>query len=202
VRTSASLLAVLAGALTLVGGVGCRGARPGPPTNLPPATASTTLGPGDVFEVFVVGEQNLPKEFRVQPDGSIDFPYVERVQVSGLEPHDVVVLLKKELAANKILSQPQVSLVVKQYNSKKISVIGQVAKPGSVPWTEGMRLVDALGQSGWFTNIADSNHVLLTRRNAKSTVTAEISVDAITDGAQGDVALQAGDTIKVEARVF
>ena len=55
------------------------------------------------------------------------------------------------------------------------AVIGQVAKPGSVPWTEGMRLVDALGQSGWFTNIADSNHVVLTRRNGASSVTAQIS---------------------------
>jgi polysaccharide biosynthesis/export protein VpsN len=155
-----------------------------------------------VFEVFVVGEANLPKEFRVQPDGSIDFPYVERVHVSGLEPHDVVHLLKAKLVENKILSSPQVSLVVKQYNSKKISVIGQVAKPGSVPWTEGMRLVDALGQSGWFTNIADSDHVILTRRTGASSVTAQISVDAITDGAQGDVPLQAGDTIKVEPRVF
>ena len=103
----------------------------------------------------------------------------------------------------KILTQPQVSLVMKQYNSKKISVIGQVAKPGSVPWTDGMRLVEALGQSGWFTNIADSDHVVLTRRTAEGrTVTAQVSVDAITDGAQGDVPLQAGDTIKVEPRVF
>ena len=181
---------------------GCRPARPGPPTKLPVAAASTTLGPGDVFDVFVVGEPGLPKEYRVQPDGSIDFPYVDRLQVSGLEPHDVVQTLKAKLAANKILTAPQVSLVVKQYNSKQIRVIGQVAKPGTMPWTEGMRLVDALGQAGWFTNIADSNHVVLTRRSAASSVTAEISVDAITDGAQADVPLQAGDTVKVESRVF
>jgi polysaccharide biosynthesis/export protein VpsN len=199
VRASSLLLGVL---LPFLPALGCRGARPGPPTNLPAATANTTLGPGDVFEVFVLGEANLPKEFRVQPDGSIDFPYVERLQVSGLEPHDVVHVLKAKLVEKKILSSPQVSLVVKQYNSKKVSVIGQVAKPGSVPWTEGMRLVDALGQSGWFTNIADSNHVVLTRRNGESSVTAQVSVDAITDGAQGDIPLQAGDTIKVESRVF
>ena len=66
-----------------------------------------------------------------------------------------------------------------------------------------MKLVDALSQSGWFTNIADSNHVLLTRQVGKGkTVTAEVSVDAITDGAQADIPLQAGDTIKVTARVF
>ena len=185
---------------------GCRPARPGPPTKLPVAAASTTLGPGDVFDVFVVGEPGLPKEYRVQPDGSIDFPYIERLEVAGLEPHDVVAILKAKLVENQILTRPQISLVVKQYNSKRVSIIGQVAKPGSVPWTEGMKLVDAIGQSGWFTNIADSEHVVLTRltrANGKGkTVTARVSVDAITDGAQGDVPLQAGDTIKVESRVF
>ncbi len=156
-----------------------------------------------MFEVYVVGETNLPKEYRVQPDGSIDFPYVDRLQVSGLEPQDIVKIIKAKLVENKILTQPQVSLIVKQYNSKKVSVIGQVAKPGSLAWTEGMKLVDAISQSGWFTNIADSNHIVLTRNVARDkTVTVVVSVDAITDGAQADIPLQAGDTIKVEARVF
>ena len=194
---------ILAGLLLALPLAACNGARPGPPKNLPAVTTSTTLGPGDVFEVYVVGEANLPKEYRVQPDGSIDFPYIDRMEVAGLEPQEVARAVKAQLVEKKILTQPQVSLVMKQYNSKKISVIGQVAKPGSVPWTDGMRLVEALGQSGWFTNIADSDHVVLTRRTAEGrTVTAQVSVDAITDGAQGDVPLQAGDTIKVEPRVF
>jgi len=194
-------LVCLFGVLLL--GAGCRGSRPGPPKDLPSASASTTVGPGDVFEVYVVGETNLPKEYRVQPDGSIDFPYVDRLQVSGLEPQDIVKIIKAKLVENKILTQPQVSLIVKQYNSKKVSVIGQVAKPGSLAWTEGMKLVDAISQSGWFTNIADSNHIVLTRNVARDkTVTVVVSVDAITDGAQADIPLQAGDTIKVEARVF
>ncbi|MEO6418869.1 MAG: hypothetical protein ABIP39_05650, partial [Polyangiaceae bacterium] len=68
---------------------------------------------------------------------------------------------------------------------------------------DGLRLVDAVSQVGGFTSIADSNHVILTRRISKEkTVTVVIAVDAITDGAQADIPLQAGDTIKVEARVF
>lgn len=182
---------------------GCEGSRPGPPKNLPPPVQSTVVGPGDVFEVFVLGESNLPKAYRVQPDGTIDFPYIDRVTVAGLEPQTIVDLLKAKLVEKKILQDPQITLVMTQYNSKKVSVIGQVAKPGSVPWTEGMKLVDAISQSGWFTSLADSNHVLLTRNvGPAKTVTAVISVDAITDGVQADIALQAGDTIKVDARVF
>ena len=182
---------------------GCGGSRPGPPKNLPPPVQSTVVGPGDIFEVFVLGESGLPKEYRVQPDGTIDFPYVDRLTVAGLEPQTIVDRLKSALVEKKILQDPQITLVMKQYNSKKVSVIGQVSKPGSVAWTEGMKLVDAISQSGWFTSLADSNHVLLTRNiSATKTVTAVVSVDAITDGVQADIPLQAGDTIKVDARVF
>lgn len=182
---------------------GCSGSRPGPPTNLPAPTLSTTVGPGDVFEVSIVGEKDLPKEYRVQPDGTIDFPYINRVKVGGLEPQDIASLLRQKLSDAKILTDPQLSIVVKQYYSKKVSVVGQVTKPGTIPWTEGLKLVDALSQSGWFTPLADSNHVTLTRNVAPGkTVTAVISVDAITDGQQGDILLQAGDTIKIGQRVF
>lgn len=189
-------------ALSLLVG-GCSGSRPGPPTNLPAPTLSTTVGAGDVFEVSIVGEKDLPKEYRVQPDGTIDFPYINRVKVGGLEPQDIASLLRQKLAEAKILRDPQLSVLVKQYYSKKVSIVGQVTKPGSIPWTEGMKLVDAISQSGWFTPLADSNHVTLTRNvGPGKTVTAVISVDAITDGQQGDIPLQAGDTIKIGQRVF
>jgi polysaccharide export outer membrane protein len=182
--------------------LGCGRAHPGPP-NLPAPTLSTTVGPGDVFEVSVLGEKDLPKEYRVQPDGSVDFPYIDRLKVGGLEPQQIEELIKGELVSHKILVSPQVTLVVKQYNSKRVSVIGSVNKPGSLPWTEGMKLVDAISLSGGFTSLADANHVLVTRLVVGGkTVTATVSVDDITDGKLPDVPLQAGDTIKVDQRVF
>ena len=165
---------------------------------------STTVGVGDVFVVQVVGEKELPTEYRVQPDGSIDFPYIDRVQVAGLEPQQIVDLLKRRLVSGKVLSEPQLSLVVKQYNSKRVTVIGAVSKPGTVSWTEGIGIVDALSQAGWFTPLGDSSHVLLTRRSGGGlkTVTAVVSVEQITNGKQPDIPLQAGDTIRVDQRVF
>ena len=195
---SALLSLLLAMALLL----GCGRGHPGPP-KLPTPTPSTTVGPGDVFEVSVLGEKDLPKEYRVQPDGSVGFPYIDRIVVAGLEPQQIEELIKSQLVGKKILVDPQVTLVVKQYNSKKVSVIGSVQKPGSLPWTEGMKLVDAISLAGGFTSLADADHVLLTRLVGPSkTVTATVSVDDITDGKLGDVPLQAGDTIKVEARIF
>jgi polysaccharide biosynthesis/export protein VpsN len=180
----------------------CGRAHPGPP-NLPTPTASTTVGPGDVFEVSVLGEKDLPREFRIQPDGTVDFPYLDRLQVGGLEPQQIEELIKHDLVEKKILVLPQVTLVVKQYNSKKISVIGAVQKPGSLPWSEGIKLVEAISLSGGFSSLADADHVRITRLvSGGKTVTATVSVDDITDGKMSDLPLQAGDTIKVDQRVF
>jgi len=182
--------------------VGCGRSHPGPP-NLPTPSQSTVVGPGDLFEVSVVGEKDIPKVFRIQPDGTIDFPYIDRLMVAGLEPQQIEEAIKKALVDRKILSDPQVTLVVTQYNSKKVSIVGSVQKPGSLPWTEGMKLVDAISLAGGLTSLADGDHVLITRViPGNRTVTAAVSVDDITDGRLSDVPLQAGDTIKVGQRVF
>jgi polysaccharide export outer membrane protein len=188
--------------IALFAWAGCGRGRVTAP-NLPAPTQSTTVGPGDVFDVIVVGEKDLPHEFRVQPDGTIAFPYIDRLAVAGLEPQAIEELIKKELESRKILSSPQVTLEVKQYNSKKVSVVGAVQKPGSLPWTDGMKLIDAISLSGGLTSLADGDRVRITRIVGSSrTVTATVSVDAITDGRLADVPLQAGDTIKVEQRIF
>jgi polysaccharide export outer membrane protein len=183
--------------------VGACAAEAGPPRNLPAPVQSTVVGPEDLFEITVVGEKDLTHEFQVQPDGTIDFPYISRVKVEGLEPQEVVDLLKAKLVQGKILSDPQITLIVKQYNSKKILVTGAVAKPDSVTWNPGMTLVDAISRCGWFTPIADTGHVTLIRRVGKlRTVKAVVSVDAITRHAQEDLLLQPSDTISVDQRVF
>jgi polysaccharide export outer membrane protein len=164
---------------------------------------STVVGPEDLFEISVVGEKDLTHEFQVQPDGTIDFPYISRVKVEGLEPQEVVDLLKAKLVESKILSDPQITLIVKQYNSKKILVTGAVQKPDSVTWNPGMTLVDAISRCGWFTQLSDTGHVTLIRRVGKSkTIKATVSVDAITRHTQEDILLQPGDTISVDQRVF
>jgi polysaccharide export outer membrane protein len=193
-------------ALLLVGSaalVACTSSRPPPPTHLPAPVTSTTIGIGDLVNVQLVGERELPTDYRVAPDGTIDYPYVGRVNVAGREPQEVVDLLRNKLIEGKVLTNPQMSMMVKEYVSKRVTIIGQVGKPGPVPWSEGLKLVGALSAAGWFTQMADSNHVVLTRAiPPNKSVTAVVSVDAITDGAQADIPLQAGDTIKVESRVF
>jgi len=177
-----------------------------PPPNLPDPVVNLQVGPGDVLEVVVLGEDKLPKDYEIQPDGSVDFPYISKsIKVAGLEPRAIANAIRDQLVESKFLVSPQVQVKVKAFNSKKIQIIGQIAKPGPLPYQDGMTLVQAISAAGWFTPLADTNHVQLIRivhGDTNKSVNAIISVDAITDNARADVKLQQGDTIKVDQRLF
>jgi protein involved in polysaccharide export with SLBB domain len=174
-----------------------------PAHSLPDPIVNLQVGPGDLVEIVVVGEEKLPREYEVQPDGTLDFPYLEAIKVAGLEPRQIASELRRELTEAKFLTDPQVQVKVKAYNSKKIQIIGQVAKPGPQPYQDGMTLVQAISAAGWFTPLADSNQVQVIRvLPPNKSINAIVSVDAITDNARPDVKLQQGDTIKVNQRLF
>jgi polysaccharide export outer membrane protein len=180
---------------------GCAG-RPKSRVNLPPPVESTTIGAGDVFVLTIVGEDKLPKEFRVSPDGTVDFPYIHRQQVAGLEPQAVVDMVRTKLISADILRDPSVAIDVKEYNSKRVVVLGQVQKPGSFPLTPGITHLQAISLAGGFNTIANRDRINLTRKTGDQTRTIVLSVDAITDGSLPDIPLQSGDTIFVGERIF
>lgn len=169
---------------------------------LPDPVESTTLGPGDVFTMDVVGEPELPRDFQVASDGSVDFPYVHRLRVQGLEPQEVARAVRERLIAQRILTDPSIIVSVKEYNSKRVTVLGQVQRPGSFSLTPGMTLVQAISLAGGLNAIANGERLNLTRKDRQRTTTVVLSFDSITDGRSPDIPLQAGDQIYVHERVF
>nr|UXE44730.1 hypothetical protein Hi04_10k_c3120_00032 [uncultured bacterium] len=169
---------------------------------LPPPSEKTVVGAGDIFTMQIVTEKDLPAEYQVASDGTVDLPYVQTLQVAGLEPQEIARLVRQKLIDNRVLTDPIVVVQVKEYHSRMVILLGQVAKPGSFPLTTGLTLMQAISLAGGLSQIADDNNVTLTRKVDKGTITVSISVDAITDGKAPDVALQAGDRIWVPSRLF
>jgi polysaccharide export outer membrane protein len=169
---------------------------------LPEPVESTTLGPGDVFTLDMVGEKELPREFQVASDGTVDLPYVHRLKVQGLEPQQVAATVREQLIELKILVDPSIIVSVKEYNSKRITVLGQVQRPGSFPLTPGMTLVQAISSAGGLNAIGNGERVNLTRKDKQGATTVVLSFDSITEGRSPDLPLQAGDQIYVHERVF
>src|ERR1017187_3623671 len=145
--------------------------RPMPPTGSIQAvelTPEERMGIDDVFEVRALGEPDLSGAYRIAADGTIDYPFIGRVLVIGMRSGEVQELIAAKLADG-YLKKPQVSLMVKEWNRRKVSVIGQVQKPGSVAYFTNMTIVDAIAAAGGFTGIASKNSVNL-RREAKGSV--------------------------------
>lgn len=172
------------------------------PPDLPPPISNTTIGAGDVFELRIVREDNLPTTFTVAPDGTVDLPYIRRVKVSGLEPQKIAEVVRNELIAQDFLTDPIVSVSVKDYNSKRVEVLGEVQRSGSLKFEPGMTLLRAISLAGGFNQIANREKVTLRRHSNGKTRAVIISVQAIMDNAIADVPLQAGDSINVPQRVF
>ena len=177
----------------------------GPPPralDLPPPIEVTTLGVGDVFEVRIVGEDKLPVSFTVAPDGTVDLPYIKRMRVAGLEPQEVSAAVRQKLIEGGFLVDPSVSVGMKEYNSKRVEIIGEVIKPGSIPLVPGMTLLKAISIAGGFTSMARKGEVTIRRRAKEGTRAASISVESIIDNRIPDPLLQAGDSIYVPQRTF
>lgn len=162
----------------------------------------TTLGAGDVFEVRVYGQEDLSASYRVAQDGSIDFPLVGRVEVGGHEPTEIADLIATRLREGDILVSPSVSVLVQEYNSKRLSVMGAVAQSGTFPMTAGLTVVQAISAAGGFSPLANRNGTVLTRRVDGELQRYQIQVNRISRGQEQDIPVQAGDIIYVPERVF
>jgi polysaccharide biosynthesis/export protein VpsN len=172
------------------------------PVDLPAPVQATTIGVGDVIEVQIVGEERLPRLFTVASNGTVDLPYIKRVHVAGLEPEALTNVIAAKLIAADILTNPDVSVSVKEYNSKRIEVLGEVQKPGSLPLQPGMTLVRAISLAGGFNGVANKGKVTILRKVKGKIRSATVSVEAIMANEIPDVPLQAGDSINVEQRIW
>jgi len=121
-------------------------------------SAEDRIGLDDTFDVRVYGEADLSGTFRVATDGTVDYLLAGRILVAGLRTGEIQQLIVSKLK-DRYLKEPQVIVTVKDRNSQKISVLGQVTKPGQVGYYPNMTIVDAIASAGGFTGIAAKNAV-------------------------------------------
>jgi protein involved in polysaccharide export with SLBB domain len=187
--------------------LGCRHAQahaPSPETLPSPAhiaVATSGLGPGDVFEVRVFQEPDLTGVYRLATDGSINFPLCGRVMLVGLSTAAAAERLV-ECLGRSYLRNPQVSIFVKEYNSKKIFVFGEVQKPGTFVFEDSMSIVQAVTLAGGFSVHAAKNSVSVTRLVNGEEERIKVAVDDIGNGRATNFALRPGDIVFVPESLF
>jgi len=170
----------------------------------PPAVApDNTLGPGDLIIIDVFNEDTLAsKPFQVSSDGTIDYYLIGRVKVGGKKPEEVAQIIAGKLVEGGFLLNPQVSVLVKEFHSKRIHVLGEVKKPGTFAYQEGLTVVQAVTMAGGFTALAKDNRVSITRKIDGEDQVFVVDVKKIISNKAPNVPLQSGDIIYVPERVF
>lgn len=166
---------------------GARAASPAPTTD---SIAAYTLGSGDKVRVTVFGHEDLSGEFEVDGSGNISLPLIRNVKAEGLTVRQLEQSITERLSPDYLIN-PSVSVEVLNY--RPFYIYGEVTKPGSYPFVNGMTVVNAVAMAGGFTYRARTGSVRIVRagdpqRNA---------IDA-----DKDTPVLPGDIIEVPERYF
>ncbi len=128
---------------------------------------SFVIGANDVLAINVWKEPDISRSVPVRSDGKISLPLAGEVQAAGLTP----LKLEQDIAGKlqSFISEPEVTVIVQQINSKKFNILGMVARPGSYSLTNSSTVLDAIAVAGGFRDFAKEKSIYILRQNANGT---------------------------------
>lgn len=192
-RTAFTLLALLAS-------VPVAGQQPAAPPAAP--EADYVVGALDVLVITSYDQDDLSGRFAVETDGTFTFPMLGRVNAGGMTLRQLENALRRRLVEDGFFRNPQITVAIDQYRSRKVYVLGEVRRPGIYPISGVMRLVEALALADSTLPTAGPEVVIIPASDDPSPAAEDRAVRiSLTDLENGDVTLNVllndGDTIMV-----
>ncbi|MBV8101142.1 MAG: polysaccharide export protein [Verrucomicrobia bacterium] len=175
-----------------------------PQVQSPSALDNYILSPNDIVLVKVFEEPDLDSQHRISQDGTINFPLIGVVPISGRTVTQAASTIRERLLKG-YLRNPQVRVNVIQYANRRITVLGQVQKPGSyiLPSEERVDLLQAIAMAGGFTRLADEGKVLVRRNINGAETIIKVNAHAETKNSSSQLfEVQPDDKITVGERIF
>jgi polysaccharide export outer membrane protein len=161
-------------------------------------SANLVIGPGDLLMIEVLGLEDLSRKARVGTEGTIRMPLVGELEVAGLKPSEVEALIAQTLREKQLVNDAAVSVVVEEYVSRGVSVMGAVTRPGTYQIIGGKTVFDVLLEAGGVTS---ATREIVIIRELGPGHTERMTVDAakllIEGDLSGNVDLRAGDVVVV-----
>ena len=170
-------------------------------TKSQPAAATTdatyVIGPEDVLNIDVWKEKEISSTVPVRPDGKISLPLLNDVQAAGLTPMQLQNNIREGL--KKFIADPQVTIIVTQINSRKIFVLGEIARPGTFAMLPHMTVLQAISSAGGFSQFAKESGVYVLRTENGRQITLPFNYKEVVKGKRPEqnIELKPGDTIVV-----
>lgn len=175
-------------------------------TSSPNDAAAYIIGPTDVVRISVWRNPDLSVEVPVRPDGNISAPLVGDIQAAGKSPEQLASSIKQELEV--YIREPEVTVIVTSMGSNefvdRVRVTGAVRSPISVPYRQGMTVMDMVLSAGGPTEFAQGEQARLYRKHQGSIVAIPVNLNAIlTDGdISTNYTMHPGDILTIPERVF
>ena len=155
------------------------------------------IGPEDVLGVVFWRDTEMSGDVTVRPDGKITLPLIGELHAAGVTPEK----LKQNIqsAAVKYLSDANVAVVVRQINSRKVYITGQVTTPGAYPLTGPRTVMQLISLAGGVTEFADSSSITIMRTVDGRTTSHKFNYKDVARGKnlEQNLALRPGDTVVV-----
>jgi len=164
----------------------------------PPGASSGDyrIGPEDVLSIAVWKNDTLGGEMPVRPDGMISLPLLNDVQAAGRTPMELRDVLVKRLS--EYMPAPEVSVIVKEVRSPKVSVLGEVAHPGRYDLRGRTTVLDLLALAGGLTEFASRSRIVILRGDGPKPSRIRFDYGKATqDGARENIELRPGDIVLV-----
>ncbi|MEO7744108.1 MAG: polysaccharide biosynthesis/export family protein, partial [Usitatibacter sp.] len=165
----------------------------------PPDFRLESIGMGDMVRISVFRNPDLTTEARVSERGTILFPLIGEMSVTGLTPTEVGTRIADKLRSGKYVVNPEVTVSIAQVNSRQVSVLGNVQKPGRYPLdSTTARVTDLLALAGGIAPTGDDRVTVMSTRDGKTTRNELDLAAMIRSGdLSRNIELAAGDTIYV-----
>ena len=178
--------------LICIGLVACADPKPSSYPTQNTYVEDSTAGPSDLLEIRVAKQDQLSGEYEIDATGVVSLPWAGIVQASGKTLLEIQSDIQTRLADG-YLRNPQVSVRFKERRSKRVSVLGEVHRSTTIPFTSGMTISEAVSGAGGFTSRAWENAVKVKRGHSEYTV----PVKAIASGSAPPFYMRPGDTVYV-----
>lgn len=161
---------------------------------LPP---SFVIGVSDVLAVAFWRDPRMSGDVVVRPDGMISLPLLNDVHAAGFTPEELAGVLAK--AALKYISDPDVTVVVKEIHSRRVFVLGNVANPGMVTLSTDMNMLQLIAVVGGLLEFADKDDITIIRTVGGQEKRLKFNYNDVVKGknVKQNILLQPGDTVVV-----
>ncbi|HSL23440.1 MAG TPA: polysaccharide biosynthesis/export family protein [Vicinamibacterales bacterium] len=194
--------AVIAIACALLVPAAAAQTQPRPATNGPKVEAVTppagyVIGPEDLLTIVFWRDRDMSADVVVRPDGMISLPLLNDLQAAGYTPEQLAVALEK--AASKYITEPSASVIVREIRSRKVYVVGEVARPGTVPLMSEMNVLQVIAAVGGLLEYADRDNITIVRNKNGREWRFKFNYNDVVKGKklQQNILLQPGDTVVV-----